>query len=98
MCGVVNCVFQVKEAVRAYKLLVPKPCWEVRYDAQHIRVFWSLSMYVRCRKNECSGVYIAGFFSLSAYRYSAERLSGVAKAQTFVRSPPIYVKSVRVMV
>jgi hypothetical protein len=57
-----------------------------------------LTIWFRCRKKECSGVYIAGFFSLSAYRYSAERLSGVAKAQTFVRSPPIYVKSVRVMV
>jgi hypothetical protein len=48
-----------------------------------------LTIWFRCRKKECSGVYMAGFYNLLAYRYSAERLSGVAKAQTFVRSPPI---------
>ena len=43
-----------------------------------------LTIWFRCRKKECSGVYMAGFYSLLAYRYSAERLSDVAKAQTFV--------------
>ena len=51
-----------------------------------------LTIWFKCRKKECSGVYIAGFFSLSAYRYSAERLSGVAIAQTLVRNPPIWIK------
>ena len=52
----------------------------------------------KCRKKEFRGVYIFGCFCLLAYRYSAERLSGVANAQTLVRKPPIWVKSVRVIV
>jgi hypothetical protein len=43
-------------------------------------------------------VYIVGLCDLCAYRYWAERESGVAKAQTFVRRPPIAVNNARVIV
>ena len=52
----------------------------------------------KCRKREFRGVYTLGLDCFCAYRYSAERLSGVENAQTLVRNPPIWVKSVHVMV
>jgi FAD synthase len=53
---------------------------------------------LRCRKNEYSGVYIVGLHFLEANKYSADLVSGVAKAQTFVRRPPIAINKVRVIV
>jgi hypothetical protein len=57
-----------------------------------------LVIWCKCKKKEYRGVYMVGLDCFCAYRYRAERLSGVAKAQTSVRSPPICVNSVRVMV
>ena len=54
--------------------------------------------WLRCRKKECSGVYIVGLDVLLAYKYSADLVSGVANAQTFVRRPPIAANRLRVIV